>query len=216
VSSFKAALLAADPSVGHAPCPAARRATDFRIGLTITAGYRLVTPPPTAESGGEGARCRNFGRNFGRNSGCELARGLGARNGHALFALQSVGWQPRRRSPFFLASCRFPLQMSAGWPTIIRGPQSERDAMKALILYVLFVCIGAAISAAIGYYVERQFGSAMSLLVFLALFFTNFAVSWLAVILVMDGSLRDGQGRQSQLDIERSGRASIAQRAPKA
>jgi hypothetical protein len=106
--------------------------------------------------------------------------------------------------------------MSAGWPTIIRGPQSERDAMKALILYVLFVCIGAAISATIGYFVERQFGSAMSLLVFLALFFANFAVSWLAVILVMDGSLRDGQGRQSQLDIERSGRASIAQRAPKA
>jgi hypothetical protein len=204
VSSFKAALLAADPSVGHAPCPAARRATDFRIGLTITAGYRLVTPPPTAESGGEGAHCRNF------------APGLGAGSGQALFGLQSVGRAPRQRSPFFLASCRFPLQMSAGWPTIIRGPQSERDAMKALILYVLFVCIGAAISATIGYFVERQFGSAMSLLVFLALFFANFAVSWLAVILVMDGSLRDGQGRQSQLDIERSGRASIAQRAPKA
>jgi hypothetical protein len=189
----------------------ARRRTGQPIsgwGLTITAGYRLVTPPPTAESGGEGAPCRNFGRNF--------APGLGARNGRALFALQSVGWQPRQRSPFFLASCRFPLQMSAGWPTMTRGPQSERDAMKALILYVLFVCIGAAISAAIGYYVERQFGSAMSLLVFLALFFANFAVSWLAVILVMDGSLRDGQGRQSQLDIERSGRASIAQRVPKA
>ena len=38
----------------------------------------------------------------------------------------------------------------------------------------------------------------------------------LAVILVMDGSLHDAQGRQSQLDIERSGRASVAQRAPKA
>jgi hypothetical protein len=88
--------------------------------------------------------------------------------------------------------------------------------MKALILYVVFVGIGGAISAAIGYYVERHFGSAMSLLVFLTLFFANFAVSWLAVILVMDGSLRDLQGRQSQLDIERSGRAGIAQRQPKA
>jgi hypothetical protein len=87
--------------------------------------------------------------------------------------------------------------------------------MKALILYVVFVCIGGAISATIGYYVEREFGSAWSLLVFLTLFFANFAVSWLAVILVMDGSLRDAQGRQAQLDIERSGRAAITPR-PKA
>jgi hypothetical protein len=88
--------------------------------------------------------------------------------------------------------------------------------MKALILYVIFVGIGGVISAAIGYYVEREFGSTWSLIVFLTLFFANFAVSWLAVILVMDGSLRDAQGRQSQLDIERSGRAAIAQRPPKA
>jgi hypothetical protein len=97
-----------------------------------------------------------------------------------------------------------------------RGPYSERDAMKALILYVVFVCIGAVISATIGYYVEREFSSALSLIVFLTLFFANFAVSWLAVILVMDGSLSDAQGRQSQLDIERSGRAAISNRQPKA
>jgi hypothetical protein len=88
--------------------------------------------------------------------------------------------------------------------------------MKALILYVVFVCIGAAISATVGYYVERQFSSALSLIVFLSMFFANFAVSWLVVILAMDGSLRDAQGRQSQVDIERSGRASVAQRTPKA
>jgi hypothetical protein len=88
--------------------------------------------------------------------------------------------------------------------------------MKALILYVLFVVIGATIAAGIGYYVEKQFSSALSLLVFLALFFANFGVAWLAVILVMDGSLKDAQGRQSQLDIERSGRASIAARQDKA
>jgi hypothetical protein len=87
--------------------------------------------------------------------------------------------------------------------------------MKALILYVAFVAIGATISAAIGYYVEREFGAGVSLLVFLSMFFANFAVSWLAVILVMDGSLRDAWGRQSQLDIERTGRASVAPR-PKA
>jgi hypothetical protein len=87
--------------------------------------------------------------------------------------------------------------------------------MKALILYVLFVVIGAAIAVGIGYYIEKQFSSALSLIVFLGMFFANFGLSWLAVVLVMDGSLRDAQGRQSQLDIERSGRAAIAARKDK-
>jgi uncharacterized membrane protein len=113
--------------------------------------------------------------------------------------------------------CKSPISfaMSVDWPTMACGLQSERDAMKALILYVAFVAIGAALSATIGYYVEREFGSGVSLIVFLAMFFANFAVSWLAVILVMDGSLRDAWGRQSQLDVERTGRASVAPR-PKA
>jgi hypothetical protein len=84
--------------------------------------------------------------------------------------------------------------------------------MKALILYVLFVIIGALVATGIGYWVEKEFSSTLSLIVFLAMFFANFAVSWIAVIYVMDGSLKDAQGRQSQLDIERSGRASIAAR----
>jgi hypothetical protein len=81
--------------------------------------------------------------------------------------------------------------------------------MKALILYVLFVVIGASIAIGIGYFVERQVSSTASLIVFLALFFANFAVSWIAVILVMDGTLKDAQGRQAQLDIEKSGRAAL-------
>jgi hypothetical protein len=84
--------------------------------------------------------------------------------------------------------------------------------MKALILYVLFVVIGASIAVGIGYVVEREVSSTASLIVFLALFFANFAVSWIAVILVMDGTLKDAQGRQTQLDIEKSGRAGIALR----
>jgi hypothetical protein len=81
--------------------------------------------------------------------------------------------------------------------------------MKALILYVVFVVIGALIASGIGYYVEIEFSSAASLVVFLALFFANFVVSWIAVILVMDGTLKDAQGRQAQLDIERSGRRAM-------
>jgi hypothetical protein len=84
--------------------------------------------------------------------------------------------------------------------------------MKALILYVLFVVIGASISIGIGYVVEREVSSTASLIVFLALFFANFAVSWIGVILVMDGTLKDALGRQAQLDIEKSGRAGIALR----
>ena len=81
--------------------------------------------------------------------------------------------------------------------------------MKALILYVVFVVIGALAAGGIGLFVERQFSSTASLIVFLALFFANFAVSWIAVIFAMDGSLSNAQGRQDQLDTERSGRASM-------
>jgi len=81
--------------------------------------------------------------------------------------------------------------------------------MKALILYVVFVAIGGLIATGIGYYVEIEFSSTASLVVFLALFFTNFVASWIAVIFVMDGTLKDAQGRQSQLDIEKSGRRAM-------
>jgi hypothetical protein len=82
--------------------------------------------------------------------------------------------------------------------------------MKALILYVLFVVIGAAVAVAIGYFIEMEVSSTASLIVFLALFFTNFVAAWIAVIFVMDGSLENAQGRQDQLDIEKAGRARVA------
>lgn len=81
--------------------------------------------------------------------------------------------------------------------------------MKALILYVAFVVIGALIAAGIGLLIEREVSSTASLIVFLALFFANFAVSWIAVIFAMDGSLKNAQGRQDQLDTERTGKASM-------
>jgi hypothetical protein len=79
--------------------------------------------------------------------------------------------------------------------------------MKALILYVIFVTTGALIAAAIGYYTEIEVSATASLIVFLALFFTNFAVSWIAVIYIMDGSFKDAQGQQAQLEIEGTGRS---------
>jgi hypothetical protein len=43
--------------------------------------------------------------------------------------------------------------------------------------------------------------------VFLTLFFSNFAVSWIATIFIMDGSLNNAWGEQDQLEAERRGRA---------
>jgi hypothetical protein len=84
--------------------------------------------------------------------------------------------------------------------------------MKALILYVAFVTVGALIAGGIGLYVEHAVSSTASLIVFLFLFFANFAASWIAVILVMDGTLKDGQGRQAQIETERAGRAQMKAR----
>jgi hypothetical protein len=84
--------------------------------------------------------------------------------------------------------------------------------MKALTLYVVFVVIGGLVATGIGYLVEKEVSSAASLVVFLVLFFANFVVSWIAVILVMDGTLKNAQGRQDQLDIEKSGQAAIDER----
>jgi hypothetical protein len=78
--------------------------------------------------------------------------------------------------------------------------------MKALIRYVVFVATGGLVAGLIGYLVEIEVSSAASLIVFLALFFANFVVSWIAVILIMDGSLKDAQGRQAQIEIEQRGR----------
>jgi hypothetical protein len=78
--------------------------------------------------------------------------------------------------------------------------------MKALVLYVVFVVAGAVVAGLIGYYVEIEVSAAASLVVFLALFFANFAISWIAVIFIMDGSLQDAQGRRAQMEIERRAR----------
>jgi hypothetical protein len=64
------------------------------------------------------------------------------------------------------------------------------ETMKALILYVGLVIIGAVLSSLLGIYLEYAVSSTVSLIVFLALFFANFAVSWIVVIYIMDGTLR--------------------------
>ena len=55
--------------------------------------------------------------------------------------------------------------------------------------------MGGAIATGLGDFTEIEISSTASLVVFLALFFSNFVASRIAVILVMDGSLEDAQGR---------------------
>jgi uncharacterized membrane protein len=64
------------------------------------------------------------------------------------------------------------------------------ETMKALILYIGLVVIGAVLAALLGVYLEKSISSTVSLVVFLTCFFLNFAVSWLIVIYIMDGSLK--------------------------
>ena len=85
--------------------------------------------------------------------------------------------------------------------------------MKALILYVTFVLTGVALSGLAGFVTERATSSVLGLIVFLTLFFTNFVIAWILTVLVMDGSLKDIQGRQEQLDAERIGKAAMKKSA---
>jgi len=58
--------------------------------------------------------------------------------------------------------------------------------MWALIIYVVFVVVGGLISVGIGSYVETEFNSGLSLIVFLTLFFANFIFSWFLTMAVVD------------------------------
>jgi hypothetical protein len=68
--------------------------------------------------------------------------------------------------------------------------QQGGEIMKALILYVGLVVAGAALSSLLGVYLDHTFNATVSLIVFLACFFTNFAISWIIVIHIMDGTLK--------------------------
>ncbi len=58
--------------------------------------------------------------------------------------------------------------------------------MKILAIYVVLVIIGAFIAYQIGFLVEKQTSSAISLIVFLTLFFVNFVISWMIALKIVD------------------------------
>ena len=79
----------------------------------------------------------------------------------------------------------------------------------AAILYVVFVTIGGMLAVAIGYLVEPVVSMTASLIVFLAVFFANFVVSWIAVVLVMQGPRKDVRGQAAKSDMEKAGQEAM-------
>ena len=78
--------------------------------------------------------------------------------------------------------------------------------MKALALYACFVIVGTAAAVGIGMYVERYISAQVGTILVLALFFINLAVSWIATVFVMDGSLNNFYAEQDQIEAERKGK----------
>jgi hypothetical protein len=78
--------------------------------------------------------------------------------------------------------------------------------MKALALYACFVIVGTAAAVGIGMYVERYISAQVGTILVLALFFINLAVSWIATVFVMDGSLNNFYAEQDQIEAEKKGR----------
>jgi len=88
--------------------------------------------------------------------------------------------------------------------------------MKALIIYAGFVIASTAAAVLVGAYIERLTSPQIGLIVILGLFFTSLVVSWIATILVMDGSLKNAFAEKEQLEAERIGRESMARTDPDA
>jgi uncharacterized membrane protein (DUF485 family) len=87
------------------------------------------------------------------------------------------------------------LRIPANWWKLLGNAKFYNwgGTMKALILYVGLVAVGAIISALLGVYLEKAISSTVSLVVFLVCFFANFAISWIIVIYIMDGTLRKSE-----------------------
>jgi hypothetical protein len=62
--------------------------------------------------------------------------------------------------------------------------------MYALILYAVLVVIGTAVAAVIGLAVERYLHDGLDVLVFIALFFANFFVSWIITRTIVERVLK--------------------------
>ena len=78
--------------------------------------------------------------------------------------------------------------------------------MKGLALYAVFVIFCTVGAVLIGRSVESYSSSDIGSIVMLVLFFVGLVVSWIATVLVMDGSLKNFKADKEQLEAEKKGR----------
>jgi hypothetical protein len=61
--------------------------------------------------------------------------------------------------------------------------------MKAIVLYPVFVIGGLFVAVSTGLFVERQWSSGVSVMVFIALFFLSFYVAWLITKFIVERTI---------------------------
>jgi hypothetical protein len=88
------------------------------------------------------------------------------------------------------------------------------DTVKALILFAGFVIASTAAAVLIGSFIERQTSPQVGTIVMLAMFFGGIVVSWIATVLVMDGSLNNFFAEREQIEAERQGREYMKRTSP--
>ena len=82
--------------------------------------------------------------------------------------------------------------------------------MKGLALYAAFVIFCTVGAVLIGEVIESYTSPDIGSIVMLGLFFAGLAVSWIATVLVMDGSLKNFKAEKEQIEAENKGREYMA------
>ena len=82
--------------------------------------------------------------------------------------------------------------------------------MKGLALYAGFVILCTIGAVLIGRFVGTYASTDISSIVMLVLFFAGLVVSWIATVLVMNGSLKNFSAQKEQLEAEKKGREYLA------
>jgi len=82
--------------------------------------------------------------------------------------------------------------------------------MKGLALYAIFVIFCTVGAVLIGFSVESYTSPDIGSIVLLILFFVGLAVSWIATVFVMDGSLKNFKAEKEQIEAEKKLREYVA------
>jgi hypothetical protein len=92
-------------------------------------------------------------------------------------------------------------------PSLLEGGWLAREsAMKGLALYAIFVIFRTVGAVLIGFSVESYTSPDIGSIVLLIMFFVGLAISWIATVFVMDGSLKNFfKAEKEQIESKRAG-----------